>query len=232
MDNSNTQNPTTHQRASIIGCRPGNRCHNWRTCHNCAGIRQARIATAAERLAGQVGALDWTTITAADQTPSAVARERARWLRQANPAGAIWTIERGEEAGKLHINIIAPSGASAELKQSAQHRIIRIDNPRAVAAYISKPDQAPSAKEWPGRTFGTAGPLWQWLTGKDQHAPVQAAAIQQDINRSAGPRTDLPPATAIGCAADLDRADYRAIMARRLPDIVAAAPRGRQAWTP
>lgn len=203
-----------------MGCRPGNRCHNWRACHKCARIRQARIADAAEKLAGQIGALDWTTITAADQTPTAIARERARWLRQANPAGAIWTIERGEDAGKLHINIIAPSGCAADLPRSAQHRIVRIENPRAVAAYISKPEQAPDAKEWPGRTFGTAGPLWQWLTAKDQHTPVIAAAIQADINRAAGQRSALPPAQTVDCAADLDRVDYRAIMARRLPDLV------------
>lgn len=221
--------PTDSNFPPRPACRPGHQCNCWRSCDYCARRRQTRIADAAEKLAGAVGAIDWTTITPESQSMAAAVRERGLWLRAAHPPGAIWTIERGIDSGKLHINILAPSGLGAALPRSAQHRITRVDNPRAVAAYISKREQAPSAAEWPGRTFGTAGPLWQWLTAKGQATPIQAAAIQADINRAAGPHPHPPPAQAVRCAADLPAADYRAIMARRVPDLVAAVGRCRPA---
>lgn len=201
-------------------CAPGARCHNWRECPACAATRQRRIADAAERLAGQLGPLDWHTLTPSTQTPAAIAAERARWLRHAAPPGAIWTIERGAESGKLHINIIAPSGHAATTQTAAQFVVRSIESPRAVAAYISKREQAPSSRDYPGRTMGTAGPLWQWLTGKGQFPVLQAAAVQADIDRAVGAHPAPPAAQPIKCAADLDRTDYRAIMARRLPDLV------------
>lgn len=201
-------------------CIPAHRCHNWRACPACGALRQKRIADAAQRLAQVAGSIDWHTITPEQQTAQAIAQERARWLRSAHPPGAIWTIERGEQAGKLHLNILVPAGTTSTAPTAATFLVQSVRDPRAVAAYISKRAQAPTPEEYPGRTFGTAGPLWQWLTAKDQAAPVQAAAVQADINRAAGPHPSRPATPPVACAADLDRADYRAIMARRLPDLV------------
>lgn len=220
---------TTDQRPH---CAPGNRCHRWRSCDQCAAIRQARIATAAEKLATVAGSIDWTTLEPFHHSPAALIAQRDRFLKLAKPAGAIWTVEVSPSTGNLHCNILTPPGLPPHMPAAAQHRIIKVADPRHVGAYISKRAQVPDPARYPGRAYGTAGPLWQWLTAREQLPTVQAAAVQRDISAA---NSDPEPPRAerrIFCAADLDRCDYREIMARRLPDIVSAAPRPRPTWAP
>lgn len=203
-------------------CRPGGRCRNWRECEHCARIRQARIATAAERLESIVGPLDWTTLQPASAAFAAIADARAEFLRKTAPRGAIWTVEQSPNTGNLHLNLLTPAIAPPQLIHAAAFHIRAIDNPRRVAAYIAKREQMPSRDAYDGRLYGTAGPLWQWITAKGQQPIVQGAAIQHDINADAGRLAPMGPARISDTIAPLGPDDYRRIAERRLPDLLAA----------
>jgi hypothetical protein len=207
-------------------CFKGNRCRNWRECDACARIRQARIATAAERLAGIAGPLDWTTLRPGTSAFATIATARAEFLRKASPQGAVWTIEQSPNTGNLHINILTPGITLPTLMHSSALHTRAIDEPRRVAAYISKREQMPDQHLYPGRLYGTAGPLWQWLTAKGQQPIIQGAAIQHDIDADAGRLAQMGPARLSDTIKPLDAEDYRRIAERRLPDLLAA--KGRQ----
>jgi len=203
-------------------CQPGGRCRDWRTCDACARIRQARIATAAERLASVAGPLDWTTLRTASAAFKAVTDARAEFLRKTSPRGAIWTIEQSQNTGNLHINVLTPETTIPTLLHSSALHARAITEPRRVAAYISKREQMPDQDAYPGRLYGTAGPLWQWLTAKGQQPIIQAAAIQADINTDAGRLAPMGPARISDAIKPLSQDDYRRIAERRLPDLLAA----------
>jgi hypothetical protein len=201
-------------------CTPQNRCRKWRTCPTCARIRQARIANAAARLASLAPRIDWATLSPLAAGPSALLAARAEFLAAVRPAGAIWTVERSPETGRLHCNILLPSHEPRRLKLSACHIIKDIDEVRRVAAYISKPSQYPDQAEYPGRLYGTAGPLWQWLSDRASPPIVQAATLQHDINEGAGAMPVAPAAPSIETADGLVEPDYAEIARRHLPDIM------------
>lgn len=105
---------------------------------------------------------------------------------------------------------------------------------RVVAAYVSKMAGMPAKEEYPGRLYGTAGPLWQWLATGTGLPLIEAAKTQYDLDPS-------PLSTPSG----VDEAvfmrgtphthdDYREIAARRLPEILRAVPLNRPAhrWSP
>lgn len=200
------------------------RCHDWRACPRCARIRQARVADAAARLEGLGGSLDWTTLEPIDAGAAALRAARDQWLQQAKPRGAIWTVEESPRSGRLHCNILTPPGTPPPAPLAYQYRICAVRDARATAAYISKREQMPSRSIYDGRLWGTAGPLWRFLASGEAPAIVQAATIQTSIDRVAGQPDQRPPAPPVACAADLSTADYRAIMARRCPDLIAATP--------
>jgi hypothetical protein len=202
-------------------CQPRARCHRWRHCEACANIRQARIADAVERLAGLAARLDWVTITPAREGEAALVAARNQFLKVSRPAGAVWTVEIGAESGKLHTNIIMPSQDAAPLRAAAIHVVKDITEPRRVAAYISKRSQHPGKQDFKGRLYGTAGPLWQYLTSGEAEPLATAAALQHEINSVAGTQPKTYSAPAAPAADPLTMADYRAIAKRHLPDILA-----------
>jgi hypothetical protein len=206
-------------------CWPGNRCRDWRHCEQCARIRQARIATAAERLGGIAGPLDWTTLQPTSTSFAAIANAREEFLRKTAPPGAIWTIEQAPTTRNLHINILTPSIEPPDLKHAHAFHVRAITDPRRVAAYISKREQMPAKEDYSGRLYGTAGPLWQWLSGRGQQPLIQGAAIQHDINADAGKLAPMGPARLTDTITNLTKDDYRRIAERRLPDLMAATLR-------
>lgn len=215
-----TPNPTPPRR-----CAPRDRCRDWRHCDHCARIRQARIATAAERLASVVGPLDWTTLQPASAAFAAIAEARAEFLRKTAPQGAIWTVEQSPNTGNLHLNLLTPAIDPPRLMKASAFHIRAIDNPRRVAAYIAKREQMPSRDAYDGRLYGTAGPLWQWLSAAGQQPIIQGAAIQHDIDADAGRLAPAGPELITDPIKQLSREDYRRIAERRLPDLLAAARR-------
>jgi hypothetical protein len=208
-------------------CWPGNRCRDWRNCETCARIRQARIATAAERLGAAVGPLDWTTLQPHGTSFRDIATARDEFLRRTAPSGAIWTVEQAPKTGHLHCNIIAPPSKQLQLRHAHAFVAQNISNARRVAAYISKREQMPSRDDYPGRLYGTAGPLWQYLSARGQQPIIQGAAMQHDINADAGQLAPMGPARITDTITTLTKDDYRRIAERRLPDIMHATHQPR-----
>lgn len=212
-------------------CAPRARCRDWRHCEDCARIRQAKIANVAERLESFDPDLTWTCLHPVKAGAAAAIAARAEWLRKVDPPGALWTVEQSSASGALHINIIAPTDLPPDLNHSKIWQQ-RIDgSSRNVAAYISKRSQMPARAEFPGRLFGTCGPLWSWLANAKQLPAVAAATLQQEIDGSPTAAaaaqkerrslSDLEMLRGASLPAqELTREEYRAIAARRIPDIL------------
>jgi hypothetical protein len=93
----------------------------------------------------------------------------------------IWSIEKGEQFGTMHINLITPEPKQITIPDASIH-IERIStSPRAAAAYILKLEGQPTLQQYEGRTYGTWGQIGQYLTTKEAAPIVQAAAINDLI---------------------------------------------------
>lgn len=201
-------------------CLPRARCRKWRTCEVCARIRQAKIADAAERLATIAPKLNWACIQPDHAGAAALAAARAEFLAAADPPGAIWTVEQSPTTGRLHCNILTPTEPDRPLRKSRLWIAPVAGDVRHVAAYIAKRDQMPAKAEYGGRLYGTAGPLWQWLTDRRQETLTLAAATQYDLDKDA---IQAQPSGIERYAQEVrapTAEECRAIAERRLPDLL------------
>ena len=213
-------------------CQPRARCRRWRECPECARIRQARIANACERLQYITPKISWATIQPIEAGEAALLDARAEFLAKVRPRGAVWTVEQAPTTGRLHCNVLLPAFEPRRLNLAASHVIEAITNPRRVGAYISKREQMPDKANFGGRLYGTAGPLWQWLTSGDGPPLVNAAAIQADIDREAGQELPRQPAPPPPQGQVLTLEDYAEIARRRLPDVWAGKNRAESLARP
>ena len=198
---------------TISRCQPRARCRRWRVCPTCAAIRQAKIADATERLYRLGNAATWTTLQPDHAGASALIAARDQFLKQNKPAGAVWTVEQSPSSGRLHCNIITIEPPS-QTHQAASLFIAQVTHdPRQVGAYISKQSQMPDQTIFPGRIYGTAGPLWQYITSGEAPVPIQAAARQYEIDPS-------PEITRPAQNKPMEKETAREIAARHLPDIL------------
>ena len=205
-------------------CAPRARCHDYRRCPICARIRQAKIADAAERLAARAGPLAWTCLSPVEPGADALARARAAFLRATDPPGALWTVELSPETGALHCNIISPAEPPRAMKLARVWHAPINGDVRAVAAYISKREQMPSKLQYPRRLYGTAGPVWAWLSSGAGQPVIAAAKAQYDIDPA-----PLAADSGVDKRVFVGRdphtwADYRDIAASRLPDLLRSTP--------
>lgn len=200
-------------------CTPRSRCYRWRTCQTCGAIRQARIADFAEELQRHVKTLHFVVMHPPTPDPASAA-ELARAMHKADPhATFLWTIEQNDAGTAHHANMISTREAPSMLLPLQTWQQTITGNVRDVAAYISKPDHAPSKDIYAGRVFGRYGPLWRFITTADQQAVLQAAAMQKQINDTIGrPPTRIwnvekPPRD------ELSWDEHKALAAKYLPDI-------------
>lgn len=210
-----------HSTARRVCCARA-RCHNWRDCASCGRIRQAKVADMAQRLASMYPTLSWAVIEPHRPGAGAIEQARDEWRRIAKPGAGIWTIEQSKRTGNLHLNIISNSTAARSLSAAEcwQQRIV--GDPRNVAAYISKPSQAPARSDHHGRLLGTLGPLWQYLAHERQAPAVAAAAIQHALDPKAAEQRARIAAYISGQPEPHTQAEYRAIASRYLPDLIRA----------
>ena len=199
-------------------CAPRARCRRWRICPTCAAIRQARIADAVERLHRLNDRAHWTTLQPDHAGQSALLAARDAFLRREAPAGAVWTVEQSPSSGRLHCNIITPDKPSGTHKTASLFIAEITRAPRQVGAYIGKQSQMPHPDAYTGRLYGTAGPLWQYLTSGQVPPPVQAGARQFEIEPQ-------PPTHPDAKRVPHDQASAREIAARHLPDLLPFLPR-------
>lgn len=150
----------------ISQCRKGNRCKQWRTCPECANIRQARIANVAEQ-----GSLSSPYLTFAVVKPlknGSFSTEKTNLIKEVNKAseGLIWTVETGELTG-LHTNLVI--GSSTPFDMQTIYKALSVESHvwgntnlnhkdvRNVASYISKQKGMPDKSEYSGNLYGSMG---------------------------------------------------------------------------
>lgn len=186
-------------------CSRTNPCNRPRECPWCARRRQGRIADTAEMMAAaaiEEGA-GWamlTVVKAAAPTPANTQMTRAQIiaeLRRLECSRGMWTVERGEELGALHVNLLhlMPDEVPApHPAYDAHHSIIRLTTAadiRPTAAYISKQTAMPPPEQYSGRLYGGWGlqHISALMIGEEmrQRAPAVAAeALEQLIDKRHG----------------------------------------------
>lgn len=202
-------------------CSRTNPCNRPRECPWCARRRQGRIADAAEMMAASAIAdgSSWAMLTVIKATAPTAANTRMTRaqiiaeLRRLGCSRGMWTIEKGEEFGALHTNIlhlmpdeVPPPHPAYE----AHHSIIRLTTAadlRPTAAYISKQSAMPDPEQYSGRLYGGWGlqHISALMIGDEmrERAPAVAAeALEQLIDRRHGRTAQNARLAGIGRGAD------------------------------
>lgn len=171
-----------HAKHSQYSCSPQHPCRRFITCDRCAARRQARFADIAERIAAAFGPLDYAVITPDENTQDAIRRAKHAAIRAMTTPAAIWSVEVGTIAQRLHINLLGPRLDLPAIRNASIHLEQIRTNPRAVAAYMTKRKAYPPPDLYEGRAVGTTGNVMQYLT-QARHLPtVQAAALLQVLD--------------------------------------------------
>lgn len=220
-------------------CRPGRRCKQWRVCDACARIRQAQIADVAEAGAAMVPRVTYAVARTYDA--HSISRDREKFVARLAQIseGGLWTIETGERAGGLHVNVIAgtldglaaadlaacwPGGSSADFWATDVPR----RDVRKVAAYSSKREALPAADYYGGRLYGSWGtwkrPLAALVEDRHGTALVVAGAALQTMLHAA-----VPPVPTFRDARPVGRPPYKETASQRAERMQDNADRHAQA---
>jgi hypothetical protein len=163
-------------------CSPQYPCRRSLTCQYCARVRQAKYADIAERIEAAFGGLEFAVLTPGENTARAIERVKNAALRAALSPAMIWSVEIGEQAQRLHLNIVGHQLNFRKIRNCSIHVQPVHTSARIATAYMLKSKSRPNAHIYEGRTVGTAGSLMQWLT-QARHMPVpQGAAMLQVLN--------------------------------------------------
>ena len=186
-------------------CSRTNPCNRPRECPWCARRRPGRIAATADMMAAAAieEGSNWamlTVVKAAAPTAANTQMTRAQIIAELRRLGCsrgMWTVERGEELGGLHVNLlhlmpdeVPPQHPAYE----AHHSIIRLTTAadlRPTAAYISKQAAMPAPEQYGGRLYGGWGlqHISALMLSEEmrQKAPaVSAEALEQLIDKRHG----------------------------------------------
>lgn len=164
-------------------CNSRSRCGNPRNCDDCALIRQRKIADRAESLEKQYGTLTMMVLKP-DNTQAATKALHAKFMRRVLMAkdeelAGLWTIEKGEQFGRLHINVLATKPLSIPKKwQCESYSELVTVTARDAAAYIAKRAGMPEPQQYSGRLYGAFGKVSDILASEQVAPVVQAAAIE------------------------------------------------------
>lgn len=131
-------------------------------------------------MAKKFGQLYLTVTTPEENSGTAIRRLRASLLRKHIAEAGIWTIEKGEEFGHLHLNLLTPEPLKLFTPNASIHTERITTSPRAVASYIAKRSGAPTDSQFRGRLAGSWGQIGQFLTTKEA-APIAMAAAINDL---------------------------------------------------
>lgn len=182
----------TNDSTWLHSCSRAHPCNRPRVCAWCARRRQARIADVAEHIATGQQYMLLTVITPDDAAN--VGRSRTDYLRDMGAPAGLWTVEQGEQFGRLHVNVLSllpdetpppPPGITVH------HELVRLTTPedvRPVAAYIAKQSAMPEPEQYGGRLYGQWGlqHVSSLLVDRQivRTAPVVAAeALEQLLDR-------------------------------------------------
>jgi hypothetical protein len=154
-------------------------------CEECAAIRQRRIGDTAEAIEREHGTLTMTVIKPNDNTEAAIKKLHASFMRRSLAPAGIWTVERGEQFGRLHLNYISPKPLPAKWRNCETYSELLEITARDAAAYISKRCGLPEPKQYKGRLYGSWGRVGEILVSREmlEQAPiVPAASIEATLS--------------------------------------------------
>lgn len=134
-------------------------------------------------------------------------------LRRLGCSRGMWTVEKGEEFGALHVNLLhlmPDEVPPTHPAYDAHHSIIRLTTAadlRPTAAYISKQAAMPAPEQYSGRLYGGWGlqHISALMIGEEmrQRAPAVAAeALEQLIDKRHGRTAANNRLTGLGRGAD------------------------------
>lgn len=173
---------TEQRNNNAHSCSPQYPCNRFVSCPRCAARRQARFADIAERIEAAFGPLQYAVITPDENTAAAIRKARHAAIRALTSPAALWTIEVGEQAGRLHMNLLGPNLKLPKIRDAAIHIEQVRTSARATAAYMSKRGSYPHPSHYDGRALGTCGGLMQYLAECRSYPIAQAAALLKIID--------------------------------------------------
>ena len=179
-----------------FNCTSVNHCGNIYTCERCARERQRKLADKAELLEKHFGPLTLTVLVPESNTQEAIRRLRASFIRRTLASSGLWTIETGSQFAGLHINFLSPAPITASWKNAKCYSELVNTTSREAAAYIAKRSGLPPKEQFIGRTSGTFGQLFNYLSNKDAPPLVQAATIEASLRgeiMKKNPEQDIQP---------------------------------------
>lgn len=163
-------------------CSPQYPCNRFLLCPRCAARRQARFADIAERIEAAFGPLQFAVITPDENTAAAIRKAKHAAIRALTSPAALWTIEVGEQAGKLHMNLLGPNLKLPKIRGATIHQEQVRTSARACAAYMAKRGTYPHPSHYDGRALGSCGSLMQYLAESRSYPVAQAAALLKLID--------------------------------------------------
>jgi len=163
-------------------CTKAQRCELFKTCEICARIRQAKIATKAEKLDILAEPLFFSVFKPHENTTKGIQALRASIIRRKLTVGGLWTVEKGEQFGQLHLNLISPELKHHKIKNCETWSQAITTSTRSAAAYISKQKGIPDDNTYSGQLYGTFGQIFDIAVNKGMTPVVQGAAIEMMLN--------------------------------------------------
>ena len=198
-------------------------------CKYCAAVRQYEIANKAEAMERQFPRLFLSVIKPLDKTGAAITKLRAALLRRQFAPAGLWSVESGEKAGGLHLNIIAPAPVVKSIQGATTWAEVLTTTARAAAAYINKPGSFPDRAEYSGNLTGSWSRIPDLFAHRDMPPTVQAASFEYALSGQS-PEHFARKAEATrdpsGTRPQLTREEYRAIARANLPNLYAALKSG------
>jgi hypothetical protein len=139
-------------------------------------------------------------------SPETIAKDKSKFIQRLKNIsdGGIWTIEKGDVLGNLHINIIA--GTESKITASSMAKIWPSDadfwatdiphkDIRNVSAYIAKKSQMPDKTDYSGNLYGSYG-TWKrpLATIAEGNNGVISALVLEEMMKDLGiPEPESPP---------------------------------------
>lgn len=163
-------------------CRKTRRCGLFKTCEICAKIRQAHIATIAEKLDKSGNQLYFTVLKPNENTQKAIKALRASIIRRKLTAGGLWTVEKGEKFNQLHLNLISEKIDTSKINKATSWSEAISSSTRAAAAYICKQKGIPDENQYSGQLYGTFGSIFEIATSKSMPICIKAKAIDMTLS--------------------------------------------------
>lgn len=170
-------------------CRQGFRCRDYLNCESCALSRAYDFANKAYAGIPENARITYAVIRPEEQAAlEPLKKQITRWSAR-NAIGHCWTVETGQTAHGLHLNIILAN--DTEIKESAiikaigtsadiwANQISRHDF-KKIARYINKQKSMPTSDQYGGKLMGRSGVMLNPIAFLARSSTGVASLIAQE----------------------------------------------------